>query len=195
MSKKNKIIIFGAILILAILAGFIFFFITRNKNSSDNSQELNLLREKYPNFVSFVDEIEKENVNMKSDPELIKNYLALGMAWKSLADRTLAAEHYKKALEIYQQGIEKTGGKNTLFLMNAGHMAEYLKDYNSAESYYKKAIEVSPGESEYYITLAELYEYKMKKSKDEIIALYDAGLKRVLDRKTLENSKKYFLEK
>ncbi len=177
--KKNTKIILAIIVILAVLAILFFIYYPKPK-------EFDVLKENYPELSSFIEKIESANVEMESDSELIENYLELGLAWKSLADRTNESSHYEKALQAYKQGVIKTQEKNTVLLMNAGNMAKYINDYSLAEQYYKKAIEVSPGEVNFYITLAELYEYKMKKDKSEIIALYEQGIKRVLNPSVLQ---------
>ena len=138
---------------------------------------------------------------LEKDKDDIVAYNSLGLAWKSLADWSQKEgvenykDYYKEALEIYEAGIDKTFRKNTLFMTNAGNMAKYLEDYKLAESYYEEAISVSPGDESYYVLLAELYEYNMNKSEEEIIAVYEAGKKRVLNPLFLEQRKRSFINR
>jgi len=122
-------------------------------------------------------------------------------AWKSLADKAYDLkldnykDYYRKALEVYERGIEITNRRNTLFMINAANMAKYLEDYELAEDYYKEAITVAPGDVRYYVLLAELYEYKMHKSKDEIIAVYDQGMEKVINPQVLQKYKDNYLKR
>lgn len=138
---------------------------------------------------------------LKKDESRVEIYTTLGLAWKSLADWSQNAgvdnykDYYQKALGVYEKGIEITRRRNTLLITNAANMAKYLEDYELAEDYYKEAISVSPGDVTYYVSLAELYEYNMGKSKDEIIAVYDEGIKVVIDFGFLQKRKESYLKR
>lgn len=189
---KNKIVILVLVILLFVLAflGWRYFF-TNSKQAKQgqttdlhsleiSTASLEQLKKDYPQLVSFVDDIKAEAEKVQVAPNEIVNYFDLGLAWKSLADRTKNKEHYRSALLVYEAGIKKTAGKNTIFFNNAGHMAEYLEDYNLAEQYYRQAINVDSGDFNNYVNLIELYQYKLKKSKPEIMAVFDEALAKVI---------------
>ena len=65
--------------------------------------------------------------------------------------------------------------------MNAGKVAEELRDYAKAEEYFKAAIEISPADENGYLSLADLYSYKMGKSVSEVAAVYNQGGPKMAD--------------
>lgn len=180
--------------VIATVAGLLYF--RQNKQA-----DLEKLKQDYPALISFVDDVEKWRGKTEEDEKNVENYTNLGLMWKWLADKACeikapnCTDYYQEALEVYEKAIVLSERKNTLFMANAGNMARYLKDYARAENYYKEAISVAPGDYPLYFTLAELYEYDMKKGKNEIVALYDAGIKRVLNPAVLEKSKLEYLER
>lgn len=194
MTRKKIFIFVFFLIILVAAAGLLYF---RGNKQAD----LEKLKQDYPALISFVDDVEKWRGKMEEDEKNIENYTNLGLMWKWLADKACeikapnCADYYQEALEVYEKAIVLSERKNTLFMANAGNMARYLKDYARAEDYYKEAISVAPGDYPLYFTLAELYEYDMKKGKNEIVALYDAGIKRVLNPAVLESYKQEYLER
>ena len=189
MSKKKTIII---LVILIIINGGWYFYTSWN---SVSIPELDNLKKEQPELAVYIDDILVWEKNLKEDENNLVVYSSLGFAWKSLADRTLEPKHYQRALEVYQQGIEKSQRKNSTLIMNAGNMAKYLEDYELAADYYQEAISLAPGESSYYISLAELYEFQLKKPKEEVLAVYDEALKRVMNPDFIERRKQSFLER
>ncbi|MBA3047313.1 hypothetical protein KKC83_01510 [Patescibacteria group bacterium] len=193
----KKIIVFVVIALLFI-AGFYLFL---NKEQQTSISDLEIIKQNHPELSKYIDDAVKWREKLKEDENNIEMYNTLGLAWKSLADwgRNSKLENYQdyyaEALKVYEAGIEKTLRKNTLLMTNAGNMAKYLEDYELAEDYYKEAITVSPGEVTYYALLAELYEYEMKKTKEEVAAVYDEGMKRVLDVGFLEKRKDAYLNR
>jgi len=194
MSKK--IIIILTVFVLLLVAGSIFFFAQKIED-----QRFEKLKADYPNLVVYIDDVIKAEDELAKDSNNIENYTTLGLAWKSLADWSQSEglenykDYYQKALEVYQAGIDKSQRRNTLLMANAGNMAKYLAEYNLAEEYYKEAIAVSPGDESYYALLGELYEYELGKSKEEVVAVYEQGMKRVLRPAWLEARKKAYLER
>jgi len=192
---KRKYLI--PLIVIIFAAGVFFFFV----NYSGKNSDLEKLRKEHPEWSESINEILASEEKLKGEPNNVTNYLALGMAWKNIGDKAKDLklsnyqDYYRKALESYKQGVEISQRKNTLVMVNAGRMAEYLEDFNLAEEYYKEAITVSPGDVTYYVALAELYEYKMHKPKEEITALYDQGMKKVLDRGFLQARKDDYLKR
>jgi len=196
---NKKIIIAVLALLLVIFLGWYFFYYNQAENMSN---QLKKLKQEQPQLASYIDDVLKEEEELNKDKTNVSSYLVLGLAWKSLADRVndLKIEdykiYYKNALAVYEKGVEITDRKNTVFIVNAGNMAKYLEDYGLAEDYYREAITVAPGEVSHYVLLAELYEYKMGKTKEEILAVYDEGINRVvLSPDFLEKRKGDYLER
>lgn len=186
---KSKKITSIIIILLVIIAGgvYLLFF--------SNFLEYKRLEVQYPGLTDYINEIKKTDLMIKEDRGKSENYLHSGLAWKSLADRTAKKTYYAQALKVYEKGIELTGRRNTIFLVNAGNMAKFMNDFVLAEEYYREAISVTPGDFEIYLRLIELYEYTLKKSDEEILAIYDAAAKRVVTTGEVENSRKNFKER
>ena len=184
--------------ILAILIILFGWYFLRGENKG---MDLEKMKSTYPNLTVYIDGVEKAETSLNQDKDEIDNYIILGLAWKSLADWSQKEgvenykDYYREALKVYQAGIEKTQRKNTLLMTNAGNMEKYLENYQAAEEYYKEAISVSQGDESYYIYLAELYEYQMGKSKEEILAVYDEGLKWLINKNWLESEKEAYLQR
>ena len=199
---SNKKIIIGAaiILLLAAVAATAFWFY-QTKTPAGQTNRLESLKTEHPEWASYIDNVIKWQGELAKDQNNIENYTTLGLFWKTLADYASSAklenykDYYREALNVYEAGIVKAERKNTLLMINAGNMAKYLEDYKLAEDYYKEAISVSPGDATYYVSLAELYEYEMKKTKEEVIAIYDEGLKRTLDVGFLQKRKESYLKR
>lgn len=191
-----KKIFFLILAILIITAGGWYFF-ARDKERSG----LENLKQQYPDLAVYVDDVIKAQASLDRNKDEIENYVILGLNWKTLADWSQKnnpenyKDYYREALKTYQAGIEKSLRRNTLLMANAASMAKYLEDYKLAEDYYKEAISVAPGDESYYISLAELYEYQMAKPKEEILAVYDEGLKRVLNAGWLTKRKEAYLQR
>ena len=198
MNKINKKIIIFAVTALLFIAGF---YLLTSKEQQTSISDLEIIKQNNPELSKYVDDVIKWQEKLKEDESNIEMYNTLGLAWKSLAEwgRNSKLENYQnyygEALKVYEAGIEKTLRKNTLLMTNAGNMAKYLEDYELAEDYYKEAITGSPGDVTYYVLLAELYEYNMNKTKEEIVAVYDEGMKRVLDVGFLEKRKESYLNR
>lgn len=160
-----------------------------------SSSSLESIKTQYPDLVAYVDDIKKWQTQLDADPARIDSYLTLGLAWKSLADRSRDKAHYVEALRVYEAGSKKAEGKNTVLVTNAAKMAAYAGDYPLAEKYYLDAITLAPGETDYYMWLAEFYEYTLKKPSTEIVALLDEGIRRAVINAPLVKYKKNYLER
>lgn len=188
MSKKNIIIII-LILIVAFIAGIFAFYYF--KEQGKEVSDLNQLKTEKPELVPYVEEIEKSSEKVNKDD--IATYATSGLAWKSLGDQTQNKEYYKKALDVYEDAIIVTQRKNTLFLVNAGNMAQYLEDYQTAKNYYEEAVSVDAGDANTYQKLIELHIYKLKSDKDLIVPIFDKAIKTLLDPTSFVNWKESYL--
>lgn len=196
MTKRKIIILLSvAVIIIAAIAGLFYF------RRSDQVNSLEKTKQDYPALASYIDDVIKWEDKLKENETRVESYATLGLIWKGLADQACnlkapnCEKYYGDALKVYEKAVEITKRRNTLFLINAGNMARYLKDYAKTEDYYREAISVAPGDASLYLTLGELYEYDLKKTKEEIVALYEEGIKRMLDPRILEKAKEEYLER
>jgi len=109
-----------------------------------------------------------------------QTYLEEGLHWKSLGDQTGNSEYYLKAEKIYREMTKKFPNYWVPW-WNLGNLERILKKFEEAEKSFKKAIEIAPGEGMLYLGLIELYQYNLKKSEEEILAIYQEALKRVVE--------------
>ncbi|HAT03340.1 MAG TPA: hypothetical protein DCS29_00995 [Candidatus Magasanikbacteria bacterium] len=201
MNKKLlfSLVGFGVVMCVALLV-YVFFY--RDGRKVDTTvkpgtliSEFDNLSQQNPDLQEFINDIETWENKYTEDPTRIETLSTLGIAWKSLADRTKDDRHYERALEVYKEGIEKTEHKNTLFMRNAAIMCVYLKRYDAAADFYLEAIEVTPGDQELYVGLAELYEYHLGKSSDEITSLLDKGIERSPFSSQIQSHKERYLNR
>lgn len=104
-----------------------------------------------------------------------------GLAWKSIGELGGGDEFFQRSLATYEQGIAKYGNTNILFYLNGGNVAERLGDLVKAERYYRKAMELSPGDESGYFDLVELYSFKLKKPEADILQIFNQALEKVVD--------------
>lgn len=134
-----------------------------------------------------------------AEAERIKNptdysaYIRAGFYWKTLGEATKQEMFFDRSLDAYFGAIEQFGMQYALPYENAGNIYKLRGDFKKAEEMYKKAIEVTPGEPDLYVRLAELYRFDMKKSPEEILAVYDEGVERCLTTMPLAISKAAYL--
>lgn len=186
------------IIFLVLLVIFFGWFLLKPKSLEIN---LDQLKDEKPDLAYLIDEIQKWQAEVAKDDTNVGYYSSLGLSWKGLADMEFSKKsenykiYYQKALESYEKAIDLTKRQNSLFLSNAGNMAKYLENYELAEEYYKESISVDPGNKVYYVSLAELYEYRMNKTKEEIMAVYEEGKENIIDPNFLEEREETFLER
>ena len=104
-----------------------------------------------------------------------------GLAWKSIGELGGGNDFFQRSLATYEQGIARYGNTNILFYLNGGNVAERLGDLAKAEQYYRKAMELSPGDESGYFDLVELYSYKLKKPEADILQIFNSALEKVVD--------------
>jgi len=191
MTSTNKLII-GAVSVL-VVAGAIFFTVS-NQNANVAGYDFSAILQDRPELKEFTDKIQKLLDAGAPDDELVSYYLQLGLAWKSLADRTLDETHYQKALQVYEKGIELSNGENTVFLNNAGNMSMEIKDYEKAKGFYEKAIKAAPGDNEAYVRLAELYRDYLGNDSETVIGIYNQGIDRSINTLPLIQRRDEYIE-
>lgn len=182
-SQKILLSIVGAVLLLG--AGGWWWYQSRGGGSEVLLQEALV---KNPKVIDEVEKIRDRLETRKEDPKNSDNLLSLGLAWKTLGAETQDTRFYQESLRVYEEGIEATGRRNTIFMVNAANVAMLLKDYDAAEQYLEEAITVAPGDTELYLRLAEMYE-GLNKPKQQIIDLLDRGIKTAFFPGSLEQYK------
>ena len=189
LSKNNKILI--AALILALMAASLSYrpFLHPLTQDWQVKRRLNNNAEWLADYQKVKDLIERD----KKDPNDVGRYFTLGLAWKTLGEKTHDSFFFEKALEVYDRGAKKFGAKNILFYWNAGKLAEELGQYQKAENYYLKSIALADSYAEGYQYLAELYRYKLKLSKEKVAAVYDQGIKKLFNPLPLVQSRAAYL--
>ncbi len=192
MDKKKITIL--SIIVVAIIAVIVVFAFLAPKGGNSELSKLDQLKQKQPQYATEIDKVIKFKKQLDSDPTRVESYSTLGFVWKSLADRTNDLNHYREALKVYEKAIEVTKRKNTLFLVNAGNMNIYLKNYTATENYYKEGISVAPGDTDMYIKLLDLYKDYMNKSKDEMKKVIDEAAKVVMSGGAINTMRKIYLK-
>lgn len=177
MTKRNKII--GLIIVVALLVGGGVFvsYRTRTANAREEQTVLQKIGDK-KELLEIYDKVKRAQTvlqNPKDESEEVGNLLSLGNNWKALAELTKDDYFYSRALAAFEEGIRKFGHKNVIFYWNGGGLAENHGDFALAEHDYKESIRIAPTYGEGYIKLAELYRFRMKKSQDEVEAVYKQG--------------------
>ncbi|PIR92479.1 hypothetical protein COU01_01335 [Candidatus Falkowbacteria bacterium CG10_big_fil_rev_8_21_14_0_10_44_15] len=171
-NSKAKIIILTALicLLVALGGGAIYYY------SSEGYQVKKRLAGD-EQLLAVYDRIKGQEKKNKQEGKItLERVIIIGNSWKGLGDQTQDKFFYQKSLAVYQEGIKLFGEKNVLVYWNAGKVAEYLEDYNLAESYYRQSIAISPSYEDPYRNLADLYRFKMNKDPKDIIAVYDEGM-------------------
>jgi tetratricopeptide (TPR) repeat protein len=154
-----------------------------SRDELEGKADLQVFYDKALNYESLISE----------KPAELQNYLALGGAWKLIGDNTKDRRWHKLSLNAYERGIEITNRRNSVLLTNAGHIEEQLGNYAEAKKYYSEAIDLSPGDVNYYLMYINLLRYKTKASTDEILSVYERGMERVLGGADLiSNRSQYF---
>lgn len=147
-------------------------------SDASSLQSLDELAKTRPDLEPFIQKARTWEEKVGADPNNAEFYFSLGLAWKSIGDRVEERPNpwYASSLAVYEKGVELTERKDTIFLMNAGNLAELQRDYPRAETYFLDAVRQTPGDVDIYIRLADLYRYHMKKSPQDIVALLDKGI-------------------
>ncbi len=138
-----------------------------------------------PQFVTLYQKAQAEQKKLVASPDKPGLYLDLGLDWKGLGDATQDKAWLQKSLTAYEDGIERFGKQNILFYLNAGKVAESIGDYAKAERYYRAAMTISTADESGYLSLADLYIFKLHKTKDELLSLYADAEKKVGNRLTV----------
>ncbi len=187
MLLKRHLIIGLIIIILALVIGRSF--LTAQLDDWQISRRLNGNAEWLADYQKIKEIIARD----QKEPNDIGRQFTLGLAWKSLGEKTQDKFFFEKSLAVYRRGAEYFGAKNILFYWNAGKLAEELERYDEAEKYYLKSIKLGESYAEGYQYLAELYQYKLKSPKEKILAVYEEGIKKLFNAASLIQGRASYL--
>lgn len=135
----------------------------------------------------------KAEADILQNPTDFNAYLRAGFSWKVLGESTKQDIFFDRSLDAYLGAIKQFGVQYAMPYVNAGNIYKLRGDFKTTEEMFKKALEITPGEPDLYVRLAELYRFDMKKSPEEILAIYDEGVKRCVSTMPLAISKAAYL--
>lgn len=171
---KKHFIIFGGLIIIVIIVLGVFW--QQGIIGTRERLLFNKIKNR-PDLAAIFDKVKKSQEEIAKDPEKASAYFDLGLYWKSIAELGGGDPFFEESLKVYEKGIEKFGQKNILFYLNGGKVAERLGDLSKAEKYYRQAIEISAADDSGYSALVDLYSYKMNKNEEEILPVFEQGIK------------------
>lgn len=126
----------------------------------------------------YSDAIKLEN-DLWADPANVEKHLSTMMKWKSLGDVTGTKEFYERSNFVLMHLLDQPNGNTSLVYQNIATNYKYVGDYKMSEQYYRKAIELAPGDPDIYLLLVELYKFRMNKPKADIMAVYEEALAKI----------------
>lgn len=187
-------IIAGVVIILAIAGGIWYFYPQTAENITSvfsgkltRGGEYEALANDHPRGEEFKGYVEKAYDKLENSDEAddVSAYLDIGFYKNELGDR-------EGAIAAYKIGIEKYS-RHEVMISNLAHIYEDAKEYNRAEIYYKKNIEINPKNVRIIIDLANLYRFYMPEKKGEILPLVEQkGLAQNQDEPNLMNYMAYY---
>ena len=122
----------------------------------------------------------------KGSPNFAQQYLQMGIDFETLGLMPNAIDAYKRA--------EKEDPKSFVPKANLATAYLALNNYNSAERFYREAIEIDPTEFSNYAKLSELYWYKLK-DEERARGTYLEGIIRTNNNMSLLKAYASFLER
>jgi len=181
MNKKIKIY---AILLLLVIVGTVS---VLGYQYWQTSKEAKLLLAN-PNTKDSYELIQKRTKEIKEDSENYDAYMSLGFNWKSIGEATKDDKYLWRAIDAYSEVIKKWGPTAYLPFLNRANTYILLGEYNRAEDDLKLSIELDPGEQNLPVALADLYKNYLNKSDEEIRAVYETAMDRVVGGGNIVNS-------
>jgi len=113
--------------------------------------------------------------------ELYSLYLTEALRYKAEGDAG-NQNSYLKAIDFFERADRVSEYKFWIPLLNTGNIYKAMGNYEKAESYYDRALEIT-NNSEYNIYLAkiDLYLYHLEKSEFEMKSLYEEAIKNLAE--------------
>ena len=184
----KKIFFISSVILLAVL-----FYIFYSINNVDLAKKRIRELESDARVTSLLGEIKSLTDKGYDKNTAIEYYLTSGFFWKSIGDITIDNRDYNLAISAYKEAIKYANNTNIVPLNNLGNIYELLGDYNLAEEQYLSALKISPVEYITHKQLVDLYFYKLKKDKKEVIDLLDKAITYAVDKAPLLQLKGWYL--
>jgi len=131
----------------------------------------------------------------KFTEEQTKQYndvLTQALKYKSEGDQGNTAS-YQKALELYAQAAQIGQGRVWVPYLDLGNVYRAVKNFSLAEAAYNEGLKIT-SEALIYQAKIELYQYDLKKSPAEVIALYEDAIDKTVENVNLFIGYGYYLE-
>jgi tetratricopeptide (TPR) repeat protein len=180
MRKKLKIAVFAAFLLLILgstFAGYRYWqWLGEDRILSSN-----------PNTKDAYAIIKKREIQLKTDSKNYDALMSLSFNWKGIGEITKNDKYLWRAIDAYDLVVKYYGNKAYLPFLNRANVYIDLKDYKKAAEDVLLASDIDPGEQSLYIVLVDIYK-AMGRSDKEIRAVYERGIKTVVDGINLINS-------
>lgn len=182
IKKKYFIILVGIIVII----GLSYF-----GYSSYKSFEKKKAQEKMFTFQNFDTTLTQDVIdNFKRQFDEAVKYIVKNpsdyVGWTVAGNMKKSANDYYGARDVYLQGLKNVPAKNTDVLLSnlADLYYHFIKDYEVAEEYYLRAIEIKPMNLQNYIELSIMYRVEFK-DQDKAIGVIKKGLENNQNNKEL----------
>lgn len=190
--RKN---IIGSAVIIVIIAGFLGWKYGRPAYDAFTERRMRAALFRDSRTKPFFNDLLKAEKFLLEHPESVEGYLASGQAWKTFGEATGDRRYFERSRNVYARGVRAFGEQNTVILLNAGNMEEYLENFLRAEELFKQAVRINPGQTEPYLELVDLYRYHMPERGDAAIrAAYRQALDSVLTNASIVHSLAFYLK-
>lgn len=151
--SKRKIFILAGIVILALAAAFVFYWLKPGGNrqaNEFNNQRVADLREKNPGLLEkLLSGIQRDEKAVKEKSDNYEAWRDLGAAYEAIGEYDLAEKAYKKSGEINKV--------NTVVWNNLGELYKSQGRFEQAKDAFLKLLEADPSSIDTYLKLAEMY--------------------------------------
>ncbi len=162
MNKKKKNIIY--IVLIVIVASLVasFYLTDFYKSDKDNLDKI-YTAEDFPNALEVMNEeilemslkdLNEQYQDLRDGEYIYLSWINVGILKKRLKDDTGAEKAWLNAIDYSSDQPLAYGNLADLYLFN-------MREYEKAEEYYLKVLEMDPNHQGYYIGLVSLYRYDM----------------------------------
>lgn len=138
-----------------------------------------------PQTASAATAIKRGHAARTANPNDPSAYIDEGLGWKSAGEFTGNRLYLFRARDVYEAGFTLFQEKNSIIALNAANINADLGDNARAEFYYKALIKNDVGYQEGYVAYIEFLKKKKKAPPEEIIKIYEEGLKNLFENAVL----------
>ena len=174
---KKKIIIWT--IVIVIVGGI--FYLYQNKNNEEINSFLSEAKTSYrvSDFINssldmeeaqrIVDRLNEAYIAVGEGDRTYLHWIDIGMYKKVLGDYKGTEEAWRNAVSLTERPDLAYGNLANLYFYN-------LRDFNKAEEYYYKALEVVPNSYHYREGLSDLYRYDLKEKMNQVEQIMKDGV-------------------